>query len=85
VEATSNVQKRLEFIGAELERLDSQLKAHQDRQARREQQVRLEPCRALIVPCTLLRCSLVWLPLDGCISWALLRPLGRPSGSSLSL
>lgn len=40
VEATSNVQKRLEFIGAELDRLDSQLKAHQDRQARREQQVR---------------------------------------------
>jgi hypothetical protein len=38
-EATSNVQKRLDFIGAELERLDSQLKAHQDRQARREQQV----------------------------------------------
>lgn len=34
------MQKRLEFIGAELERLDSQLKAHQDRQARREQQVR---------------------------------------------
>jgi hypothetical protein len=33
------VQKRLDFIGAELERLDSQLKAHQDRQARREQQV----------------------------------------------
>ena len=40
-EATSNVQKRLDFIGAELERLDSQLKAHQDRQARREQQVGL--------------------------------------------
>ena len=39
VEATSNIQKRLEFIGAELDRLDSQLKAHQDRQARREQQV----------------------------------------------
>ena len=37
------MQKRLEFIGAELERLDSQLKSHQDRQAKREQQVR-EPC-----------------------------------------
>ena len=33
------MQKRLDFIGAELERLDSQLKAHKDRQARREQQV----------------------------------------------
>lgn len=52
IEARSNVEKRLEFITAELERLDSQLKAHQDKQSRREQQARalrpLEPvCRSL--------------------------------------
>jgi len=39
LEATSNVQKRLDFIGAELDRLDSQLKGHQEKQSRREQQI----------------------------------------------
>ena len=41
IEARSNVEKRLEFISTELVRLDAQLKAHQDKQNRREQQARI--------------------------------------------
>ncbi len=41
VEAKSNVEKRLEFIGGELKRLDSQLGGLQEKQARAQQQVRL--------------------------------------------
>lgn len=40
VEATSNVNKRLEFINGELSRLDARLTAHQNKAAKRQQQVR---------------------------------------------
>ena len=36
LEATSNVEKRLEFIQGELDRLDSQLKRLQDKQSKRQ-------------------------------------------------
>ncbi|GAB4824007.1 hypothetical protein N2152v2_011053 [Parachlorella kessleri] len=39
VEARSNVEKRLDFIGGELKRLDSQLGGLQDKQGRAQQQV----------------------------------------------
>ena len=39
VEATSNVQKRLEFITRELSSLDAQLKLHESKAAKRQQQV----------------------------------------------
>ena len=38
VEAKANVQKRLEFITGELERLDGQLKAHEGKADKRQQQ-----------------------------------------------
>lgn len=39
VEATSNVQKRLEFITRELSSLDAQIKVHESKAAKRQQQV----------------------------------------------
>ena len=39
VEATSNVQKRLEFINGELSRLDGKLKGYEEKSARKQQQV----------------------------------------------
>lgn len=39
LEARANVKKRLEFIGSELSRLDAQLKALEEKQARKHSQV----------------------------------------------
>ncbi|KDD73969.1 hypothetical protein H632_c1688p0 [Helicosporidium sp. ATCC 50920] len=36
-EATSNVEKRLEYIGNEISRLDAQLKSNEDKQAKKRQ------------------------------------------------
>lgn len=44
MEAKSNVQKRLEFITTELDRLDTQLKAHENKAEKRQQQVRACAC-----------------------------------------
>lgn len=40
VEAKTNVEKRLEFIGSELKRLDSQLQGIEEKQGKAQQQVR---------------------------------------------
>ena len=44
VEAKSNVQKRLDFITSELDRLDSQLRTHESKAEKRQQQVRTHAC-----------------------------------------
>ena len=47
VEAKSNVNKRLEFIRGEIERVEQQLTKLQDKQSKRQQQVRPFLCHLL--------------------------------------
>ena len=81
VEATSNVQKRLDFIGAELDRLDSQLKGHQEKQSRREQQVRPPAPPAEHDPLSLC-CNRVNSAEDSksITKWVVGQPAGSPPG-----
>ncbi len=49
LEATSNVEKRLEFIKGEVDRLDAQLKRLDDKQSKRQHMV-----GSVVLPCLVL-------------------------------